>query len=56
MSNEYSWRDGWGLQFPKSEPQPSLNKNTERISRCQCGSWLYKQQACTICALLEGNQ
>lgn len=57
MSNEYSWRDGWGLQFPKIEPQPTPDNNNERIARCKsCGNWLYKQEPCAVCALLERNK
>ena len=57
MSSEYSWRDGWALDFPIQKPQPPRADNTERVARCKsCGNWLYKQEPCAVCALLEGNK
>jgi hypothetical protein len=56
MSSEYSWRDGWVLDFPIQAPSQSQPKYIEPVSYCKCGSWLYKQQPCTICALLEGKK
>ena len=56
MSSEYSWRDGWFLDFPNQETSQSQRKYIEPVSYCKCGSWLYKQQTCTICALLEGKK
>lgn len=56
MSKEYSWRDGWGLDYPHPLPPKPKISRPENIMRCICGGWLYKNQLCVTCALIEGEK
>lgn len=51
MSNDYSWRDGWALEYPHPLPQRTkIKSKPENVYRCPCvGVLVYLGNACPIC-------
>jgi hypothetical protein len=57
MSDKFSWRDGWGLTVIKAHPEKPAQVIKELVTRCdKDGNYIYNDEPCSICRLIEGEK